>query len=403
MKTLLIACLCLLAMFAVACGNRGQTPAPPPPPSPDAQALSGANTEFGLELLRNVHEAGTNLAVSPLSVAMALQLAAMGAEDATLAEMLEVLRTGGLDLAASNRSLLNSLAPSGDVTLNIANSVWVDPARMSLKPDFVKTAADHFDAAAREADFGNPATVDVINAWVSERTNGRIDELLDSISQAVGAYLINAVYFKGAWQEAFKPEATLDRDFHRLDGETISIPTMTRKEGFDALRENGTTVVRLRFGKDNRASMLFVLPDAESSVEALLNGLTTEQISRWQGGLRPSTLELELPRFTLRTKLELSGTLKAMGMPRAFSETEAQFGALGSGPGGEGLYISRVLHEVFVEVNEEGAEAAAATAVEMEVLSMPESIEFNRPFAFMIMDDTTGGVLFAGAVYDPSA
>jgi serine protease inhibitor len=402
MRTLL-ACLALsLCTLMIACTARQAPDKPLPPANPQVKKLAAANNEFGLTLLRELHEEGENFAISPTSIAMALQLTATGARGGTLDEMLEVMRTGDIDLPASNRAFLDNMKQDRGVTLSLANSVWVDPGRMTLVPAFVEAAGLSFDAAAREENFGDPATVDKINGWVAERTNDRITDLLDEIGGAVGAYLINAVYFKGNWTVQFKKSLTEPREFQLATGESVQVPMMYRRGDFDALYDDGTMVVRLPFGANKQASMMFVLPAEDSSVGDLLGNLTPETVGRWQEGVSKRTREgLYLPRFEMRYKKDLGEVLQARGMRQAFDADAADFSGMGGGVGGDRVYISRVLHEVFVLVNEEGAEAAAATAVEMEVLSMPQETWFNRPFMFLIVDDVTGSVLFAGAVYDP--
>jgi len=406
MRTTTLAVAALLALLIAACTARSSDnrDKPPTPAPPQVKQLAGANNEFGLEVLRRVHKPGENVAVSPTSIAMILQLTALGAKGETRDEMVSALQAAGIPLDASNRALIDNLAENRGVTLNIANSLWVDPSRMRFQPAFTELAQTSFDAAAREEDFGNPATVGVINKWVADRTANRIPELLDRIGQNVGAYLINAVYFKGDWHVRFDKRRTDPRDFHLQDGRVIQVPTMSRSKDYEAATVNGTVVVRLTLGKHKAASMLFVLPAKDSSVEALLANLDTAQVKAWQEALHPARELLELPRFTMRWKDDLGASLAAMGMDRAFDPTRADFSIMGEA-GGERIYISRVLHEVFVEVNEEGAEAAAATAVEMEVTSAPmDPLEyrFDRPFVFMIVDDNSGSILFGGALYDPS-
>lgn len=393
--------LCLLLLLVVAC-NRN-TNADPAPATAAAKELAASNNKFGLSFVGRNYEAGKNQAISPLSLAMALQLAATGADGETRRQMLDVLAANNLDLPESNRELIDTLNRTKGVKLNVANSIWVNPSQMQLAEEYRVTAESKFDALARELNFSDPKAVDTINNWVSEHTNKRIPQLLDEVNPQAAAYLINAVYFKGEWTARFDKEQTRDQAFTLEDGTRKQVPTMFREKDYSHGADGGTVIVRLTLGKDKGASMWFALPAPDSSAEKLAASLNAESLARWAKAVKEEKdLPLFIPRFTFRYKVEANKTLKAMGMTHAFDEAKADFSRMGKSPAGN-LFISRVLHEVFIEVNEEGAEAAAATAVEMKPTSVPQPIQFNRPFVFVITDDGTGSVLFAGVVHDPKA
>ncbi|MCC7508513.1 MAG: serpin family protein [Planctomycetes bacterium] len=390
--------LVLLLVLIPAC--KRNTHEEPPVASPAAKELAARNNRFGLELYREAHKAGSNSAVSPVSLAMALQLAATGAAGETRKQMLDVLHTQAIDLPAGNRDLLDALKARKGMKLEVANSVWVDPARMQLDAAFRGTAETSFDAMARELDFSDAGARNTINQWISDRTSKRIPELIDRIDADVAAYLINAVYFKGEWTERFDKSRSREGEFRLANGTVKEVPMMHRDGDFDYAQDGDTQVARLTFGPGKGASMWFALPSEKAGVEALVATLKPETIERWAAAAKPSELPLALPRFTFRHRMDAGGALRSLGMTMPFDEGAADFSKMGKGAAGN-LFISRVLHEVFVEVNEEGAEAAAATAVEMKATSAPMPLEFNRPFVFAITDDTTGALLFVGVVADP--
>jgi serpin B len=402
MRAQLLLSICCLVLLAACRGNTPVALDPAPIASDSAKDLAARNNRFGLEFFKKSHTAGKNEAISPLSLAMALQMAATGADGETRKQMLAALHADGIDLPAANRELLDALASRKGVRLDAANSIWVDPGRMKLSDAFKGIAEKQFDAAARELDFADPKARDAINGWVSERTNKRIPELIDSIGGDAVAYLINAVYFKGEWTVRFDKERTENGEFTPPSGTAKQVPMMSRDGDFDYVRDGETQVARLGFGPANSASMWFALPGEDSSPAELLASMTPETLERWTKAAHPSELWMSLPRFTFRYKTEAGAVLRGLGMTDAFDSERADFSKLGASPAGR-LSISRVLHEVFVEVNEEGAEAAAATAVEIMATSAQEPLSFDRPFLFAITDNVTGALLFIGIVNDPKS
>lgn len=391
--------LCLLLLLVAGCTRN--TEAAPAPATESAKRLAAANNKFGLEYLSKNYEQKKNQAISPVSLATALHLAATGAGGETRKQMITVLQAGGLDTGAANRELIDALNGTKGVTLTVANSIWVDPNRMKLSDGYRKSAEAQFDAAARELDFGSPKARDTINGWVSERTNKRIPELIDAIDAQAVTYLINAVYFKGEWTVRFDKDRTKDADFALEDGTKKKVPMMWRDDKYDSGTDGKTTVVRLTFGKEKSASIWFALPAKDSDAGKLVASMDAEAIARWGKTVeKTEDVPLYLPRFSFKYKTEGSRVLQAMGMTHAFDESKADFSPMGKAGQGN-MHISRVLHEVFIEVNEEGAEAAAATGVEMKATMAPQPIMFNRPFAFAITDEGSGAVLFVGVVHDP--
>lgn len=362
------------------------------------RAVVESDESFGLRLFKSANQSAPdeNVIVSPLSVSMALGMALNGANGETHDEMVAALEKSGLTEAQINATyafLLSYLSDRDEeVTVAIANSVWHRDDFVA-EQQFLDTVSKTFKAEIGALDFDDPAAADAINNWVSVNTEGLIPTIIDAIPHDAVAYLINAVYFKGAWMNEFDPDDTREADFHNGDGSVSSVPMMFLSETLPQHRTDKYTAVDLPYG-DSLFSMTILLPTT-GDADALVTGLDAAALQALDVGLRPSRAMLELPRFEVSSDLTLNESLKAIGMNVPFDPDMADFGRINAD---EQLYISRVLHKTLVKVNEEGTEAAAATAVEVGVTSMPEPIVVNRPFVFLIRERHTGALLFAGKV-----
>jgi serine protease inhibitor len=364
-------------------------------------ALVTANGQFAGDILKGIHEDGKNTFYSPLSVSMILQLTAEGAAGETRAEMLKTLHTEGLDSKVANRELLKALASRGDVTLRLANGVFVIQPDVQLKPEFERIARSDFNAVARRVE-ADPQQV--INGWVSEKTEGMIPQLIDQVPGDAVAYLINAIYFKGDWTATFDKDRTRESDFTRADDSKVKVQMMSQRGQFLRGDAPGARVLRLTYGKEGDTAMWLALPAEGESVDALARAFNHEKLAQWRKAATQGEAVVEIPRFQMRYKRELGQDLRRLGMRKAFSGAEADFSEFASWRGGN-LFISRVLHEAVIIVNEEGTEAAAATAVDMRRTSAPRQpfvFRADRPFLFAITDEPTGAILFAGVMHDPS-
>jgi len=366
---------------------------------PATVGLARANNRFGLKLLQGVHEPGKNACVSPASVAQALQMASEGAAGETQAEMQRALGIQGMAIGECNRLLLAELARSKDVTLRTANSVWSSKRSGTLLPGFAEVVQRDFKAEARAADFADPATLDLINGWVGEATEGMIPELIDQIPADAALYLINAVYFKGSWSSRFKTRNTRPAEFTLHDGSKHEVQLMSQTAEFPCFFGGDVSVVQLPYGKSGGASMWIAVPREASGLPELVEELNLKTLYDWSQKVRKQEVDVALPRFRMGCKLTLNDALKALGIELAFDSKRADFRPMAEA--GDKLFVSRVLHETVVEVDEEGTKAAAATAVEMKLESLARGIRCDRPFAFVIQEHSTGSILFAGAVYKP--
>jgi serine protease inhibitor len=362
---------------------------------------------FGLGLFRRLGDArpDQNVVVSPLSAGLAVSMLANGAQGQTLAGIQQALATGmDLDgLNGTNAALVQALQ-SGDVELAIANSLWAREG-VPFLPAFMETNRRFYQAEVAALDFDSPEAVERINRWVSDRTNGRIKRMVDPpISPEVVMYLMNAVYFKGRWQDEFQASATRPMPF-RAPGGTVQRPMMTRTGEYGYRRGDGFSAVRLPY-RGGRFAMYVLLPDSSSSVAALRQRLSPESWKQWMGGFNTREVRVVMPKYRVNVESRLNAPLQAMGMADAFSQVNADFGrllpAVDRGPGI--VYVSEAKQKVFVEVNEEGTEAAAVTGIEMRTTSAPPqpvSFVVDRPFLLAVRDDQTGALLFIGQVNDP--
>lgn len=375
----------------------------------DENKPAAANDAFAFNLLQQIvkTEPAQNIFLSPYSAAAALQMVANGAAGQTKTEMQRVLGTTDLsaeEIGAANKMISQSLNTGNtNVILTTANAIWIQKG-FSVKPDFIAMNQRFFGATVDSLDFKDPQVVNVINDWASEKTHGKITRIADGLDPIyTRLFLANAVYFKGKWADPFEVKATRDQSFYLRDGSQKNVPMMTKSKTFTYRRGADYQAVRLPYEDENLAMYVF-LPDTNSSPEkllGLLNGRTWEKITK--PGFSEKEGTLELPRFKMEYKVKLNQPLQALGMKSAFDMKKADFSGIAPQ-----LYISTVLQKTFVEVKEEGTEAAAVTGIVMMAgaAPMPKPNPFemivNRPFLFLIEDSKTGTILFIGTVFDPT-
>jgi len=380
------------------------------------EVLTSAITDFGFDLLTRASDdasGAANTVVSPLSVHTALTMAYNGAAGTTAKEMEAALRLRALGPDRTNAAYadllasLDTLGQDGPTTLDVANSLWADDG-FALRPEFATTDREYFGAQLEVLDLQADGAKR-INGWVADETNDRITDLIDEVPGNAALYLVNAVYMKGEWEKPFRADATSDKPFF-TSPEQIDVPMMSRTGEMRYGELNGMQAVRLPY-KDGRLGMWIVLPpitndNPSTAVDPKLDGWNGAKWSELTDAADTRSGYLELPKFTTRTKTELASALDAMGMPTAFDMGSADFSGIGTGD--DPLWISRVLHQTYVSVDETGTEAAAATAVEAQWLSIPMppkekpfEMLVNRPFLFAIDDTETGALLFLGRIEDP--
>ena len=367
-------------------------------PFPVAELVSG-NLEFTMNLLPHLGEG--NGFFSPYSIASALSMTYGGARGNTAAEMADALRLP--HEAAENhgafavlRERLLAAARDSGQRLSIANGLCLVGGEV----------ADEFKALLTTTYAAEifPGDLEKINAWVKERTEGRIESILDALDPNTVAVLLNAIYFKGQWETAFEEKATRPAPFHVGDDETTEVNLMHRRGQFRMLEEGAFQAVSLPY-RGGAFSMEILLPKQRGTlaeVEAELTPGKLQSLLKRLDASRPREINLWLPRFRMETEYDLVTPMKALGMRKAFDADQADFSGMGWPPGD--LWIGQIRHKAFVEVNEEGTEAAAATAVVMVTRAMPmepPTFRADHPFLFMIREAKTGAVLFVGRVSNP--
>ena len=345
-------------------------------------------------------DAGENVFISPLSVAMALAMTYNGAAGETQEAMALALRLGELELGEVNGAnaallqMLDGLNP--DIEINIANSLWACQG-VDFSADFLGRNGEFYRAQVTSLDFADPGAVDTINGWVDDSTNGKIDSIIDRIIPNHVLFLINAIYFNGTWLVPFDEGNTTERVFHLADGSEKQHAMMSRSGKFRYLRGEGFQALKLPYQKP-QVGMYVFLPDPDSDLDEFLENLTAEKWELWLSQFDRAEGDVVLPRFKMEYEARLNDPLTALGMGIAIGGG-ADFSAMGSGD----LFIDSVFHKAVVEVNEVGTEAAAATVVVTATSMAAFRFDFivDRPFFFALHDDLTETVLFMGAVYEP--
>jgi serpin B len=368
------------------------------------QKVLGAANDFTFTLFHRLNEAqpGANVFVSPLSASMALGMTMNGAAGTTFDEMRETLAFGTAPQAEINAGyeglikLLRGLDRGVDFT--IANSIWYEQA-FPFHSTFFDAVRGPFGAEVRGLDFASPGAVSTINAWVNTQTNGKIPTILDAIPDDARMYLINAIYFKGSWRHRFDAAQTTTAEFTTAGGAREPVSLMHSQHEMRYLETPEVQAVDLAYGADAFA-MTVMLPKPGSDIETLAASLTAERWKGWIDQLRESKVDLYLPKLKLAYERVLNEDLQALGIRAAFDDRGADFTRMS--PRGTDLFISLVKHKTFVDIHEEGTEAAAVTSVEISVTSAPivPTMRVDRPYLFAIRERLSGTILFVGKIVE---
>ncbi len=368
--------------------------------------------ELAFALLRQLTLAAPErgAVVSPLSAGLALSVALEGAAGSTrdsLAAVLAAADDAPGDGARRNAALIASMKRTQDVTLTFASALWTREG-VSFSPDFLRSVREGYGVEVAALDLAAPAAVDRINAWAHAATAGRVPTILSATPPSDEVALItSAVYFKGRWASAFDATVTASRPFHLPGGSVVPRPLMEKRGDIGHARGESFGVVRLPY-RGGRFAMYVVVPDSGRSPAEVLARLTAEHFRRVVASLELRPVALALPRFTLACAADLAPAVASLGAANAFDRARADFGRM-LAPGGAArrVWIGRAVQRSFVEVTEEGTEAAAVTAVEAwsdsaGTPSPPLPFVVDRPFLFALRDDRTGTLLFVGQVSDPA-
>lgn len=379
------------------------------PASPaDTAAVVAGNTRFAFELYRRLQAAEGNLFFSPYSISTALAMTYAGADGTTRQQLADTLRfiPDGQMLHAAFSTLQSQLKQEqekGEIELSIANALWIEN-NFPLLHTFTSLTSRFYGAAVNQVRFKTDTEKArrTINTWVEEKTENKIQELikpgvLDSFTRLV---LTNAIYFKGNWARPFKKERTKEEQFWVEPGTSAMVPMMNQQEELGYMEDAMLQALEMTYTGDT-LSMIVLLPRKTDGLKDLEGALTAELLSSRLESIRKCDVRVCMPKFTMTSQFDLSRTLAAMGMPEAFSEA-ADFSGM---TGGKDLFISAVVHKAFVDVNEEGTEAAAATGVVMRLTAAPAPpplFRADHPFIFLIRHNPTGSLLFLGRVARPA-
>lgn len=346
-------------------------------------------------------EPDQNIFISPLSISMALGTALNGANGTTFEAMQNTLEFQNQSLEEINQSyqsliqLLNGADPR--VIFQLANSVWYRNT-MTFEQDFIEPVQAYFNASVQPLDFNDPNAKNIINQWVNQKTNGRINEIVDFIDPTDVMFLINAIYFKGIWTYQFDPTLTHDDFFTSNNGTQLPCKMMVQSGDFYYLANSDFQAVDLPYG-DGYYRMAIFLPQPQYHVDSLISQFSQQSWDTWIANLTKSNGTLELPKFTMEYKIKLNDVLSALGMEIAFSG-QADFTRMYP-PGN--LLISRARHKTFVKVDEEGTEAAAVTSIGISFTSTGGGfiMRVDRPFVFVIHEKHSKAILFMGKIVEP--
>lgn len=373
-----------------------------------AAQLIQAENQFGFELFQNVFASEKeyeNIMLSPMSISLALAMTYNGADGETKSAMEKTLKVYGLSTDEINDSylnLINSLKSlDKKVLLEIANAIFYHEDFL-VKEDFISSNEYYYKAFVTPLNFQAPQkAVQTINGWVDEKTNGKIKSIIDQISPDHVMFLLNAIYFKGTWQKEFNEKETKAMPFTTGSGEVIQTETMHLTDTLPFTTNELFSAVQLRYGKGNY-NMYVILPNTDRNLHDVMDNLNEENWNSWMNSFETTgSLELKLPRFRYEYEILLNDILSELGMEVAFTNN-ADFTGISDS---RNLKIDFVKHKTFVEVNEEGTEAAAVTAVGMVLSSagsFPQPFIVDRPFLFAITEKSTGAVIFIGTVNNPS-
>jgi len=374
----------------------------------DIKSLIADNSAFAVDLYRQLAGGQGNLFFSPYSISTALAMTYAGARENTAAEMAKTMHFS-LDQErlhpafAELQAGLNKVQEAGDVRLSVANSLWPQEG-YSFLPEYLSLVETRYGTRITPVDFAGSrnAACATINRWVEEKTENKIKDLVQpgALTDPTYLVLVNAIYFKGKWLSEFDPSDTRDGTFYISAKESVQAPLMWQEEVFRYGEAPSLQILELPY-RGEELSMLILLPRRIDGLAQLEQDLTPENLEAWRARLRGQMVEIYLPKFRAELTFQLTQTLEAMGMRDAFVFGKANFAGMDGRT--DWLFIGGVIHKAYVDVNEQGTEAAAATAVGMMGGAPPRPKEFraDHPFLLLIQDNRTGSLLFLGRVVDP--
>ncbi|MCE7067579.1 serpin family protein [Dyadobacter sp. CY326] len=366
--------------------------------------ISEGTNDFAFKFLHTLQKtqpANENMFVSPLSLHMALGMLLNGAEEGTADEIRKALEMEGVsidDLNNAYKTLINDL-PVADskVTLGLANSIWYKSG-FDVKPDFQTVLKNSFNAQATGLPFDNAAKAK-INQWASDKTNGKIQQVIEEIKPDHVMFLLNALYFKGDWKHQFDAKKTVDETFRLQNGSEKPVKMMFAKSSFKTFSAEAYSMVRLPYA-NGQFNMTLLVPKGQNTVDEMLSSLNPDDWERL-GNAPETSIEVGLPRFTLKYSAQLKETLKKMFIQKAFT-SEAELGKINEKAD---LFVDFVKQDTYLGIDEKGTEAAAVTSIGVGVTSAGPNnrIVCDRPFALIISENTSNTILFMGRINNPES
>jgi serpin B len=369
-----------------------------------AEVIQRSN-QFGVELFKAVSQddAGETLLISPLSASAALTMLLNGCDGETQQQISEMIGYSDLTIdeinAAYNSLVQQLLEADEEIQLGLANAVWYRNG-FDVKPTFVNAMQNDFDAHIEGLDFASPNALETINGWASDNTNGKIPQVLNEISSDAVMFLMNALYFKGSWTQKFDPEGTIEEAFNYDDGSSANVPFMHGEIPSRIYESDGFKVLELTYGRKNYSMVLIVPNDDLNTFNEQFDGETWADITNTLSDQPEMKVDVSMPRFTFEYEKKLNDQLQSLGMVDAFNPVMANL----SGISDISLYVSFVKQNTFIDVNEDGTEAAAVTTVGIELTSIedpPPTFRIDKPFIFAIRERTTNTLMFIGQVFSP--
>ena len=369
--------------------------------------LIEADNEFGLEIFQKIRKesAKENIMISPLSISVAFAMAYNGADKDTKTEMEKAMKLNGLTSEQINNSykmLIDALqSVDKDVVFEIANAIFYADG-FSVKPDFLNINKTIYDAEVEKLNFNSSATVDKINDWVANKTNDKITKIIEQLNPLDRMVLLNAIYFNGIWKNKFDEKGTHNLPFTKTNGTNIEVPMMQKEEKLDYTTNSLFSAIKMPYG-NGQYNMTVILPKTGKTSQDIIDALSFLNWKKWMTEFETKNpVVVTMPRFKFAFETELKNVLKGMGMVKAFQPKIADFSKISD----EDLYISSAIHKSFIDVNENGTEAAAVTSITFTTTSAgnepPKTIFYvDKPFVFAITEKDTDAILFIGEVNHP--
>jgi serine protease inhibitor len=413
MKTMIIrssaAVFLIILLISMSCSKTDEVLPTEPVPidlTTDQVALIESGNSFAFDIfsqvLKNAGES-ENVMISPMSISYALSMTLNGANGETRTAMLEALRLNGITVDAINNSYKNLtealLSVDKRVLISIANSVWTEND-FAVKQAFIDILTNYYDAESKSFDINDSSAPDKINAWIEDKTNGLIKEMIDKLEDNTVMLLINAIYFKGKWKSEYDESKTVEMPFYKTGINQVDVPMMKQETEFSVYQGDGFILAEFPYGQGNFV-MDVILPDEQDGLTNTLSSVSDANFTSWISQMSKRKTDVSFPRFKYGFKKKLKDVLSDMGMGIAFTEG-ADFSNISDQ---YDLLINDVTHQSFIETNEEGTEAAAATVVDIGMTSMPPAslvFKMDHPFMYIIRETTTNSIIFMGRVSDPS-